>query len=211
MHKPLPTFLLPVMFSLAFAAATAACGGDVRASDDAGACPADSEYCCPPGAYCLPPRTTPLDAGLEAAAVDGSCPPGETCHPPPPPTLLMDAGKEPAVADAGGCSGANGEDCCPDGAICLPPSNLAPDAGADGAPVDAAPSDAGTCPDGEYLVFPCCGGFDNMTCSNGGNGTPPQPFCAAIPASCDGQTMCTLGGCVGELDPTQRTLGCNCI
>ena len=34
---------------------------------------------------------------------------------------------------------------------------------------------------------------------------------AALPASCAGQTTCTVGQCEGSIDQTKRTLGCNCI
>ncbi len=94
--------------------------------------------------------------------------------------------------------------CCPPGAHCAPPSCGSPDAG-DAPP----PEDAGACPPDQYLVVPCCGGFDDTSCSNGPG--PPTPFCSALPSSCDGSSACTLGGCDGPIDESARTLECTCI
>lgn len=121
-----------------------------------------------------------------------------------------DAGGD-ANADSGACAdggypvscGAVVLYCCPPGAYCDPPSCGVP------AAADAAAPDAGPCPPGEYLIFPCCGGYNDTTCSNGPG--PPPPFCSALPSSCEGKSTCMLGGCIGPLDESKRTLGCTCI
>jgi hypothetical protein len=122
------------------------------------------------------------EAGLDAGADSGPCP---------------EAGSYPVE-----CNGVLLY-CCPPGAHCDPPSCSQQAADA------AAPADTGPCPSDEYLLTPCCGGFNDMSCSNGPS--PPPPFCTAIPASCAGKSVCTVGGCEGTLDTTNRTLGCNCI
>jgi hypothetical protein len=115
--------------------------------------------------------------------------------------------------------------CCPNGAYCSPPGGFcdldggackggldcAPDAGraplndAGGAPRD----DAGSCPDGLYLFIPCCGGVNDTSCSNGPG--PPPPFCAALPSSCVGQSICYRGDCSGPVDAAARSVQCECI
>jgi hypothetical protein len=115
--------------------------------------------------------------------------------------------------DLGGGACALGE--CPQPGPLLPDDASAPSPPTE--VVDAAPpvpgpgpaTDAGACPAGQYLLQPCCGGYNDTSCSNGS--PPPQPFCVTLPASCDGHSMCTVGGCVGVVDATNLTLGCTCI
>lgn len=125
----------------------------------------------------------------------------------------QDASDEGSSADAGTCpagtypvecAGGPLFYCCPAGAHCEPPSCGSPDASD-----AAAPGDSGPCPPDQYLLTPCCGGYNDTSCSNGPG--PPPPFCTALPASCAGQSTCTLGGCEGPVDPIHRTFGCICI
>jgi hypothetical protein len=124
----------------------------------------------------------------------------------------MDAGAEPDACVPGSDAVINCHGvflyCCPPHAHCLPPPCDSPDAGDAAPPPDAAPGDGG-CPVGEYLLVPCCGGYDNTACSNGPG--PPPPFCSALPASCSGQSACEIGGCSGTVDPGKRTVECNCL
>jgi hypothetical protein len=124
------------------------------------------------------------DAGLDTTADSGACPDGSYPI---------------------GCDGVVMY-CCPPGANCLPPSCGSPDAGK-----GTAPDDAGKCPADQYVVIPCCGGYNDTSCSNGPG--PPPPFCTALPSSCKGQSGCLLPGsdCEGPVDDSKRTLTCMCI
>ena len=111
---------------------------------------------------------------------------------------VSDAGNDAGVCEAGaypiGCPNGPVLYCCPPGAHCDPPSCNQPE--------------AGDCPDGQVLLIPCCGGFNDQSCSNGPG--PPPPFCTAVPPTCNEQS-CTVGGCEGAFDESTRTLSCNCI
>jgi hypothetical protein len=145
-----------------------------------------------------------VDAGHDAASPEaGACPAGSAavygcggtffyCCPDDggnceaPSCETLDAGHEAAAGEAGGCSS---DASCP----------------------RSPPSDGGACQAGEYLLIPCCGGVDDSACSNSNGPPAPAPFCTALPASCAGQTTCTVGQCEGAVDQATRTLGCNCI
>ncbi len=128
-------------------------------------------------------EASPAQASVDAGADSGVCP---------------EAGSYPVE-----CNGVLLY-CCPPGANCDPPS-----CGSQKAADAAAPADSGPCPADEYLLTPCCGGYNDTSCSNGPG--PPPPFCTALPPSCAGKSVCTVGGCEGSVDTSNRTLGCNCI
>jgi hypothetical protein len=115
-----------------------------------------------------------------------------------------DANPESGACPDGGypisCPGGEFLYCCPAGSFCDPPSC--------GAPVPAQ-DDAGACPSDQYLLVPCCGGYNDTSCSNGPG--PPAAFCTALPASCEDQSECTLNGCEGPIDESNRTLQCTCL
>jgi hypothetical protein len=122
------------------------------------------------------------DAGIDGAVESGACP----------------VGSSPVE-----CNGVLLY-CCPEASHCAPPSCELPDAGDAADATDAAP-----CPAGQYLLMPCCGGFNNTSCSNGPG--PPPPFCTVLPPSCTGQSTCLVGGCEGVVDESSGKLQCTCI
>ncbi|HEY1954413.1 MAG TPA: hypothetical protein VGH28_02355 [Polyangiaceae bacterium] len=109
------------------------------------------------------------------------------------------------IEDAGACEAGAYPVECPGGPLlyCCPPGSHCE------APSCGEPAEAGACADGEVLLEPCCGGYQDQSCSNGPG--PPPPFCIALPASCEGKSSCTIGGCSGQLDETTGTLGCGCL
>jgi len=160
----------------------------------------------------------PTQPSEDAGADSGACPAGYYVEP-----------------ESLGCvDGQLRPGCCPNGANCSPPSNTycdlgggacspepcAEDAGAapedaGAAPEDAAAVDSGACPAGQVLLEPCCGGDNDSSCSNGGGPPAPAPFCVELSSlNCfmEGDaSVCMKGGCEGELDTANHTLGCNCI
>lgn len=157
-----------------------ACGG--RIGDDEPA--SDGGPPAQPGEPAQPRISDAGDAGDGDDGGDGGCP----------------AGYSPVA-----CNGVVLY-CCAPGAHCATPSCGVPAP----APNDASePDDAGDCPPGEILIMPCCGGYQDTSCSNGPG--PPAPFCTTPPSSCDGQSECTIGGCSGPYDEATHRLSCICI
>ena len=120
----------------------------------------------------------------------------------------VDGGSCPAGSDPIACAGGPILYCCAKNESCDPPSCL--DAGGGPAEPAASTDAAMACPPGQYLLIPCCGGFNDTSCSNGS--PAPAPFCVDLPPACQGgQPSCTIGDCSGVLDGLNYTLQCECI
>jgi hypothetical protein len=94
--------------------------------------------------------------------------------------------------------------------------NVVVDGGPTGASGTGGEGAGGECPDGEYLLIPCCGGDNDTACSNGSGPPAPAPYCVPLPASCAGDAFvggCSPPGttCSGGVDAVERTISCVCI
>ena len=85
-------------------------------------------------------------------------------------------------------------------------------AGGTGANGTGGTGAGGGCPAGEYLIIPCCGGDNDTSCSHGGP-PAPAPFCAQLSCDSTEAASCTPAAdtCAGVVDPSARTVSCECI